>query len=190
MKIKNIKDHPIAWIALLVALLIFVSLSLLQPSYAGTTIKNRLSLWLNITGSYPRGFYRNIDKKIGRGDYVVFCLPFSQTVEGLAQGYLEPGICENGAKPLIKQVFAKENDSVQIQEHAVQVNEKYYLGLKPLSADSKGSTLNAKFGRYLTAKDQLWVFSDYIENSWDSRYFGPIDKSAVISVVEPIWLFE
>jgi type IV secretory pathway protease TraF len=36
------------------------------------------------------------------------------------------------------------------------------------------------------ASDEYFVFSDRVANSFDSRYFGPISKAAIIGVYRPL----
>jgi len=40
------------------------------------------------------------------------------------------------------------------------------------------------------APSQLWVMSDTNGRSFDSRYFGPIDRAWVMEVVQPVMTWE
>ncbi len=37
------------------------------------------------------------------------------------------------------------------------------------------------------ASDEYFVFSDRVPNSFDSRYFGPISRAAIIGVYRPLF---
>ena len=42
------------------------------------------------------------------------------------------------------------------------------------------------FGRYTSG---LWAVSTFNRNSYDSRYFGPIEPSTVLYHLTPFWTF-
>lgn len=172
----------------ILAFLVFILLSSLKPAFAGSYLKNNLGIWFNTTASYPLGFYKEVSREARRGDYVVFCLPFLETSFALKRSYLEKGLCKNASKPLIKKVYGVGGDLVSINKRGVSVGELKYPGLKPRLFDSKGRELRPYFGVFKTNRDEFWLFSEYDGRSWDSRYFGPVDRSQVLSVVEAVFL--
>ena len=42
------------------------------------------------------------------------------------------------------------------------------------------------WGRYTLAPGECWLMSTHIMNSWDSRYFGPVTQSHIISAAQPL----
>ena len=67
---------------------------------------------LNVTPSLPRGIYLEAGGQPTRGDFVSFCLagPWAQLAK--ERGYLAPGACDSGLRPLLKQVAALPGDDV------------------------------------------------------------------------------
>ena len=45
-------------------------------------------------------------------------------------------------------------------------------------------------GRYVVGNDALWLLSTHHPLSFDSRYFGPIAVTDVLSRVRPLWLLQ
>jgi conjugative transfer signal peptidase TraF len=144
---------------------------------------------LNMTESLPVGVYWVSHQPIARGAYVRFCPP-AEGAFALARerGYLGPGYCPSGYVPMIKRVGGMQGDSVAVGDDGTQIDGR----LLPLSvrwqADPLGRPL-PKPGQshYLLQPAQLWVISDTNNQSFDSRYFGPIDRAWVVEVIRP-WL--
>jgi type IV secretory pathway protease TraF len=53
--------------------------------------------------------------------------------------------------------------------------------------DSCGVTLPRWTGCRRLGTSELFVFSDRVPNSFDSRYFGPIDRTSVVGVYKPVF---
>jgi type IV secretory pathway protease TraF len=53
--------------------------------------------------------------------------------------------------------------------------------------DSFGLTLPRWSGCRRLGPDELFVFSDRVPNSFDSRYFGPVNRSTVVGVYRPFF---
>ena len=63
-------------------------------------------LWLaglrvNVTASLPLGLYRLCPDAPGKGDYVSFCLEGEYAQLALERGYVGPGVCPSGMRPLL-----------------------------------------------------------------------------------------
>ncbi len=116
-----------------------------------------------------------------RGDVIVFTPP--------------PGYSEDGQDiPFIKRVIGLGGDLVQIHDNAVYVNgfrlnEPYVYegqpttplpGLDPKVIASHECDLTQAELTCRVPAGQLFVLGDHREQSTDSRYFGPIEKSTVI----------
>ena len=145
----------------------------------GNWLPTKLGCCLNITPSEPVGFYRRIDGKPVRDALVLFKQPQNRRASVLRL-YLPINL------PLIKRVAAVPNDVVQIDRSGVRVNGVYWPDSVPLSHDREGRLLTAyPFGAYRVALSELWVMSNN-PRGLDSRYFGPVPLSNVISRLVPV----
>lgn len=160
---------------------------------AGTTITcwavEAAGLRLNLTPSVPIGLYRLSKSPVGLGDLVAACLPESFGTLGRKRGYLRQGSCPAGASPIIKHVVAASGSCVEIKPDGVFVDGQHIQSPAP-AIDSKGRTLYPlSAGSYVLSPGQIWLFSPR-ENSWDSRFFGPVQSSMVLGQVKPLWIFD
>ena len=141
---------------------------------------------LNLTPSVPIGLYRLNRSPVGLGDLVAACLPESSGALGRDRGYLRQGSCPAGASPVIKHVVAASGSRVEIKPEGVFVDGQHIQSPAP-AVDSKGRTLYPlAAGSYVLSPGQLWLYSPR-ENSWDSRFFGPVQSSMVLGQVQPLW---
>lgn len=140
---------------------------------------------INITTSVPRGFYRSVDKPLERGDLVESCLPASAAELATRRGYLlNAGACGDHT-PVLKRVLGLEGDVIAVRDHVV-VNGREIASAPVLDADLGGRPLVPARGAVLD-QDEVWLISDEIPNSFDSRYFGPVRMRDIRSVVRPLW---
>jgi conjugative transfer signal peptidase TraF len=138
-------------------------------------------LRINTSASLPVGLY--ILSAAGR--LVEFC-PDDQGLSA-RRGYRAKGICPDGAAPLLKPVIGKAGDEIVLSPAGMAVNGMLLLHTGPLDRDSVGRLLTHwPFGRYTAAPGTLWVASSYNPRSYDSRYLGPIAKSAVRARLRPV----
>jgi len=102
---------------------------------------------------------------------------------------LRQGSCLAGASPVIKHVVAASGSRVEIKPEGVFVDGQHIQSPAP-AVDSKGRTLYPlAAGSFVLSPDQLWLFSPR-ENSWDSRFFGPVQSSMVLGQVQPLWIID
>jgi conjugative transfer signal peptidase TraF len=88
---------------------------------------------------------------------------------------------------MIKRVSGVAGDAVDIDPQAIRVNGRSLPLSIARSVDSAGRPLPRPDHTHLSlAASQLWVMSDTNERSFDSRYFGPIDRAWVKDVVRPV----
>ena len=105
----------------------------------------------------------------GRGDIVVFDPPESWA--------------PNGSVPYIKRIIGLPNDTVELRDGKVFVNdvelEEPYINV---DADGDPQTTDAEGGgtEWVVPEGQLLVMGDNRQSSADSRTFGPIEISHVI----------
>ena len=86
---------------------------------------------------------------------------------------------------LVKRVIATAGQTVDLQDGKVVVDgqaldEDYTAGMSwPLSVQAPGAQVSYP---YTVPDGCVWVMGDNRENSADSRYFGPVDRSDLMAV--------
>ena len=125
----------------------------------------------NASASVPIGFYWIDHKHVSRGDYVFVRLP--ERVRKLVEerGYLPPNV------PLIKRVVGVTGDKI------CRVGQKILIdGITVAVAqrsDGLGRELPEWQGCHIITKDSVFLLQDH-PHSFDSRYFGPVDRGLII----------
>lgn len=148
-----------------------------------------IGIMINISPSVPMGIYiKKSTTDIKRGDIVAVCLNSFYTHYGLQRLYLKsPGQC-NGAMPLIKQVLAIPGDHVKLLDDYILVNRKRYA-YRTFYHDHQGKSLRVfPRGEYVSAHD-YWLFGINNSHSWDSRYWGPIPRQKIITVLNSLFIW-
>jgi conjugative transfer signal peptidase TraF len=153
-----------------------------------------MPLRLNLSSSIPPGWYlaRGIGagRPVRRGALVAACLPIVVAGWGRARGYLHRGRCPGGTAPVGKPVFAIGGDTITVGPFGLELNSNPALRTKALRQDSDGRPLpRVPDGRYVVQPGEVWLVSTYSPRSWDSRYYGPVPVSAIISALRPVWIF-
>jgi conjugative transfer signal peptidase TraF len=144
-----------------------------------------LGLRFNTSPSLPLGLY--VTTTDGSASLVEFCPAEPFATFSIARGYRDPGACRDGAAPLLKPVVASEGDTVELSAHGIAVNGVLLRNTAPLANDSSGRPLSAwHFGRYVVARETVWVASTYQPRSFDSRYFGPVPVSIIRHRLKPL----
>lgn len=146
---------------------------------------------VNTTASMPAGLWHVEDlSAVDRGMTVTVCLPESTLrALGVARGYLPAGYCPGGLEPLVKPVAAVGGDVVEMRWSGVSVNGVDVPGTAPLSIDSAGRALQGMtVGRYDVAPGEVWLLSGHDPRSFDSRYWGPVSVSSLVSAARPVWV--
>ena len=137
-------------------------------------------LLYNPSESAPHGWYRieAIDA-ISRGDLVVASLPKEASELAVQRGYLPNGI------PVIKTVAALEGDTVCEENGLLKINA--LPTVRVLAADSTKHPLPSpwKTCRPLRTGEVL-LLSDRTPDSFDGRYFGPVQKTDIVGLA--IWI--
>lgn len=147
-----------------------------------------LGFRFNLTASLPPGIYRISSAPALRGAIVNVCLPPEVAEFAKGRGYLGPGSCDSGVRPLGKLVLAMGGDVVTLRPEAIRVNGERVPRSATLRRDARGRALpHYPWGEHRLRSGQLWLFSPYRANAYDSRYFGPIPSERVVSVLKPVW---
>ena len=108
-------------------------------------------------------------RSFSRGDIVTALLPEDAKV----------GACED-TKIIIKRIVGVPGDNVTITNDGVFINGELYN--EPyLSEDAKTATfvLGGHYNSVTLSETQYFLIGDNRSNSYDSRYFGPVDRDAL-----------
>jgi len=155
---------------------------------AGMWVVCAIGLRVNGTDSEPIGIYWAVSKTPAKGD-LVFVLPPAMPIFRLAKerGYLAAGPSPAGTCGLIKQIAAVGGDRVSIDRERVWVNGLVLKNSAPRLADEAGRLMAACYlSNYTLGADEVLLMSDYNPASFDGRYFGPLPKTTIQSVIVPI----
>lgn len=142
---------------------------------------------VNFTNSAPHGFWEDKHKAPERGDYVVFCLPMDAEMfkKARSRGNLPVGHCQSGFAPIAKPVVGFAGDVIEVGPTGVSVNG----ALLPASRPNSEAVYDAwPYGTYTLEEGQMWVMGAHPQ-SFDSRYYGPVDDYNVESVIAPLWVW-
>lgn len=145
----------------------------------------------NYTSSMPMGFYQRVSTiKIKRGDLVAVCLPKQVAVVALQRGYLRSGSCPNRVIPVLKQVIAIPGDAVTLTNSHITVNGVTYDAPFNFIDHNKQSLQKFITNGLYQSNYGYWIYgaNDPIK-SWDSRYYGPVNRTEIIGVYKPLVTF-
>jgi len=144
---------------------------------------------INTTRSIPLGLYWASSKPVEKGDYVMFCPP-PLVVFDIAKerGYIRAGFCPGGYGYMMKRVLAAKNDAVSVADEGVRVNGQLLPLSTVIKADLGGHPLpRYQADSYTLNEYQVLLMTDVNPLSFDSRYFGPINRSQIKTVIAPIF---
>jgi conjugative transfer signal peptidase TraF len=144
------------------------------------------NITINLTSSMPRGFYvKSHKEKIGVNDYVSFC-PKNDKNFLLAKerGYFTSGSCSLDIQPLIKKVVGVGGSRVVVKRRGVFINGRRVKDSTPLRRDGRNNHLEIARDRRLKT-GEFWLMSEH-KRGFDSRYFGSISSSEVLSTLKPL----
>jgi conjugative transfer signal peptidase TraF len=133
---------------------------------------------INTTASEPEGLYRRIGAPAGVGRLVAFKAPAA------AFPYADAHLAYLRQVPMLKAVAAGPGDQVCARDGRLVIAGR---DRGPIAwADREGRALPHWNGCRRLAASELFVFSARVPNSFDSRYFGPIDRQDVLGVYTPL----
>jgi conjugative transfer signal peptidase TraF len=171
----------------------------LKRIYAGVAIAGVMAMSLaaisyaagariNTTKSIPVGLYWTTDAPIEKGAYVLFCPPdvdvFATARE---RDYIAGGFCPGDYGYMMKRILAAKGDTVTVTNNGVFVDGLLLPHSKPIKTDPAGRKLpRYHFKQYTLGSSELLLMSDVSDVSFDGRYFGPVNRSQVKSVIRPI----
>jgi conjugative transfer signal peptidase TraF len=135
-------------------------------------------LW-NASPSVPIGFYRLASRPPRPGALAVIRLPEPVRTLAETRGYLR------ASTPLIKPVAAGAGAVVCRHGSLITINGRAVAQAK--LADTAGRPLPAWSGCIRLADTQVFVLAAD-PDSFDSRYFGPVDRANVLGTASPVWV--
>ena len=140
-------------------------------------------LLYNPSPSAPVGWYRVYrDFEVRRGLRIAADLPEDARRLAVERRYLPPKI------PLIKTVWAVPGEDVCHVGDRVEVDGRPPLVV--LSDDQFGRTLPRLSGCYRLGSDEVFLVSNDVQTSFDSRYFGPVGVDLILGQVEYLGRFK
>lgn len=145
----------------------------------GGAFAARPVLLFNITPSEPTGLYVETPDRPADGRLIALEVPSA------AFPYADGRLGYLRHTTLLKAVAAGPGDEVCTQTGRLRINGRDRAPIA--SRDGLGATLPRWMGCRRLAANELFVFSDRVPNSFDSRYFGPVDRSAVVGVYAPVF---
>ena len=147
---------------------------------------------VNTSKSIPLGFYRMTDDPVEKGSYVIFCPPKREVFDvAKERGYIGAGFCPGGYGQMMKRVVAAERDVVVVADDGVRINGQLLPFSAPLKSDKGGRPLpSIQSGAFRLNDTELFLMSDQSTTSFDGRYFGPVDRTQIKSVIRPIFTWQ
>ena len=134
--------------------------------------------YVNVTGSLPRGLYLAIPGELHRGDYVIY------KPSSLEKKFLAERNYSDADRVLLKQVGGIENDTYTVtRQLEFYINNERKGEIIPI--DDEGRFMPYVVGCHYIRKDEFLPYAP-AKRSLDGRYFGPENKSQIISKVVPI----
>lgn len=136
-------------------------------------------IW-NASASAPIGFWRIHPGARGRtGDMVLAWTPESVRQLAASRRYLPANV------PLLKRIAARDGDEVCALGYEIFVNGRWIAGRR--TADRRGRPLPWWSGCEHLRDGRVFLLMD-APDSFDGRYFGPINETAIIGKAVPLWL--
>jgi conjugative transfer signal peptidase TraF len=138
------------------------------------------------THSLPQGIYLKIKGTPQRNDYAASCLTQEIVRYGIDRRYLTQGRCDTGTVLVLKLIKGLPGDHFIVKNRFLELNGYLY---PIMNKDSSGRTLKVFYKQKEgeLEKGKYILLSDFVKNSWDSRYWGPV---GIQFLLKPLWIFE
>ena len=134
----------------------------------------------NASASAPIGLWRvHPGVPLARGDMVLAHMPARVRQLAASRHYIPANV------PLLKRIVARDGDDVCALGDAIYVNGAPVA--KRLVRDRIGRILPGWVGCETLGGGRLFLLMDRAD-SFDSRYFGPLEPEAIIGKANPLWL--
>lgn len=137
----------------------------------------------NPSDSAARGWYRIVPTlgadSLHVGSIVLARLPASVAAFAAQRGYLPSGV------PILKRIGAVAPQSVCVREQVLRIDSAAVATARLHDGMRRPLPVWAQCRRLV--ENELFLLSDTNPASFDSRYFGPIDASAMLGIAMPLW---
>lgn len=133
---------------------------------------------INTTPSEPPGLYLRTNAPPAVGRLIAFPAPAA------AFPYADGHLAYLHRVPLLKAVGAAPGDRVCTTSGRLVINGQDRAAIA--NRDGEGRALPRWRACRTIGADELFVFSNRVANSFDSRYFGPVRRSAYVAVYTPL----
>jgi conjugative transfer signal peptidase TraF len=139
-------------------------------------------LILNSSPSIPLGFY--LRTGAAHASYAWVCLTGAAEEEAKRHGLVFHGVCPDGSFPLLKPVYPAD-EWVAFDADGFRERGRLLAETRPKAVGLDGIPLHHyAFGVYAPQSDRIWLIAS-MKDSFDSRYFGPVLKSQILSYARP-----
>ena len=154
----------------------------------GLVLAHQSGLRFNTTRSIPLGLYRMSTDQIVKGASVLWCPPERPEFDlAKERGYIGAGYCPGGYGYMMKKVLATHDDVVSVTEEGVRINGTLIPASQPSEVDSMGRPLpRFRVMNHVLTSSELWLMSDTNSRSFDARYFGPVHRAHIQSLIYPV----
>src|SRR5688572_29885708 len=143
-------------------------------------IHSPYQLRYNPSESAPRGFYLFAPAKdIHVGDEVFVRLPVAIAGFAAARGYLPLGV------PILKRISAVGGQQVCERDGDILIEGDVVA--RQRRVDGKGRRLILWRGCGALAPNEVFLLGLRSSVSFDSRYFGAVDRTTIIARATPLW---
>lgn len=134
-------------------------------------------VFYNKSESAPVGWYRLSPKERPKRDAIVAAFaPDKARNMAATRDYLPSHV------PLIKTVWATAGDRVCSSGGVIQAPNRPDIHAR--AQNGLGRIMPGWRGCITLSEHQYFLVSTHVQNSWDSRYFGPVEKDNILGVVE------
>lgn len=139
-------------------------------------------IWLiyNPSESAPRGWYAQRPVRALQPGTLVFArLPAAAVAFADERGYLPRHL------PILKRVGAIEGQRVCVENGLIRIEGRTVA--IALLRDGRGRPLVHWRGCRALAHGEVFLFATRSQASFDSRYFGPVQREAILGEAVPLW---
>lgn len=143
---------------------------------------------VNTSPSIPLGIYRTTTSPLSVGSYVLLCPENKEPfITAQKRDYIGAGYCPGGLGYMFKRVAALPNDIITTTANGMYINGKLYPDSKPFHHDALNRMLPIWHAHQTRLKaGEVVLMTQGDKNSFDARYFGPLPKQQIVSVVRPV----
>ncbi|MFL6633920.1 MAG: conjugative transfer signal peptidase TraF [Massilia sp.] len=143
---------------------------------------------VNTSKSIALGLYWTSDRPARKGEYVLLCPPQVGVIEeARRRGYLAAGFCPGGYGYMMKRILAAGGDAVTVDADGVRVNDVMLPFSAPLVNDRAGRPMpRLRTSHYMLGASEVLLMSDVSTTSFDGRYFGPVSRAQIRTVIVPV----